>query len=204
MCLQINGTFVAAPFSLRNGTVQVYQTGFSLAVTTDFGLTVTYDASQYVSISVPYDYFNSTCGLCGNFNNHQEDDFLSSSGEVLTSGIHFANSWQVSRDTDPHCTSSQCVGQDCASCSSAQRNLYADTNHCGIIQDNYGPFAACHSQLSPQTYMESCVYDLCVGGGYQPILCQALNVYATQCQLHRVQLGLWRTPGFCGMFGCLM
>ncbi|KAJ8414232.1 hypothetical protein AAFF_G00051020, partial [Aldrovandia affinis] len=133
----------------------------------------------------------------GNFNNQREDDFLSSSGEVLSSDIDFANSWQVSRDTDPHCRSSRCAGLDCASCSSAQRNLYADTDHCGIIQDRYGPFSACHSQLSPQTYMESCVYDLCVGGGYQPILCQALNVYASQCQQHRVQPGLWRAQGFC-------
>ncbi|KAG7492169.1 hypothetical protein MATL_G00012210 [Megalops atlanticus] len=194
---RVNGTYTAAPFSLRNGTIQVYQTGFSLAVSTDFGLIVTYDANHYVRISVPYDYLNATCGLCGNFNNHQEDDFLSASGEVLSSDVDFANSWQAPGDTDPECERVRCAGLDCAICSSTQRQLYSDTDQCGILRDPYGPFAACHSQLPPQTYMESCVYDLCVGGGYQPILCQALNVYATQCQQHGVQPGLWRRQDFC-------
>ncbi|KAI1896404.1 hypothetical protein AGOR_G00094430 [Albula goreensis] len=194
---KVNGTFATAPFSLRDGSIQVYQSGFSLAVSTDFGLIVTYDANHYVTIKVPYDYFNSTCGLCGNFNSHQNDDFRSSSGEVLSSDVDFANSWRVSGDTDPQCQRVRCAGQDCISCSSAQRNLYSNSDHCGIIQDPYGPFADCHSQLPPQTHVESCVYDLCVGGGYQPILCQALNVYATLCQQRGVQPGLWRAPGFC-------
>ncbi|XP_077065364.1 alpha-tectorin-like isoform X1 [Siphateles boraxobius] len=194
---KVNGTFLATPFTLHNGSIQVYQSGFSLVISTDFGLLVTYDAYSYVTISVPYDYQNATCGLCGNYNLHPEDDFRSVSGEILSSDVDFANSWKAEGDTDPECHNVRCTGLACAVCTSSEMSLYSDTNHCGILGDVSGPFASCHSVFSPQTYIENCVYDLCLGGGYQPILCQALNVYSAQCQQQGVQLGHWRQPGFC-------
>nr|XP_055031164.1 alpha-tectorin isoform X1 [Misgurnus anguillicaudatus] len=194
---KVNGTFRSTPFTLNNGSIQVYQSGFTLVISTDFGLAVTYDAYSWVTISVPYEYQNATCGLCGNFNLHPEDDFRSPSGEILSSDVDFANSWQVEGDTDPECHNVRCTGLACLDCSTNDISVYSDTNHCGILGDFFGPFAACHSVLAPQTYVENCVYDLCLGGGYQPILCQALNVYAAQCQQHGVQLGQWRQQGFC-------
>ncbi|XP_063074849.1 IgGFc-binding protein-like [Engraulis encrasicolus] len=193
----VNGTFVTTPFSLRNGSIRVYQSGFSLAVSTDFGLLVTYDAYHYVTISVPYEYQNETCGLCGNFNHHPHDDFRTSSGQLVSSDVEFANSWKAAGDTDPGCHAVRCAGLACAACTWSQRQLYGNTAHCGILSNNVGPFAACHSSLPPQNFEENCVYDLCVGGGYQPILCQALNVYAAQCQQEGIQLGSWRSEGFC-------
>ncbi|XP_057213803.1 alpha-tectorin-like [Triplophysa rosa] len=194
---KVNGTLTATPFSLRNGSIQVYQSGFTLAVSTDFGLVVTYDAYSWVTISVPYEYQNATCGLCGNFNLYPEDDFRSPSGEILSSDVDFANSWKVEGDTDPECHNVRCTGLACAGCSDDEMSVYGDTNHCGILGDASGPFAACHSVLSPQIYIENCVFDICLGGGYQPILCQALSVYAAQCQQQGVQLGQWRQQGFC-------
>ncbi|XP_051523541.1 alpha-tectorin-like [Myxocyprinus asiaticus] len=194
---KVNGTFTATPFTLRNGSIQVYQSGFSLAISTDFGLVVTYDAYSYVTISVPYEYQNATCGLCGNFNLHPEDDFCSPNGEILSSDLDFANSWKAEGDTDPECHDVRCTGLACAVCTTNEMSVYGDTNHCGILGDVSGPFASCHSVLAARTYIENCVYDLCLGQGYQPILCQALNVYAAQCQQQGVQLGQWRHQGFC-------
>ncbi|XP_051274593.1 alpha-tectorin-like isoform X1 [Dicentrarchus labrax] len=193
---KINGKFAATPISLSNGTVQIYESGFSVIVSTDFGLEVSYDAYHYVRISVPYTYQNATCGLCGNFNNHPGDDFRTRQGEVVSSDVVFANSWQASGDDEPGC-GVRCGGLDCAACTEDQTALYSSTDHCGILQNNSGPFAACHQRLPPQTTVESCVYDLCVGGGYQPILCQALNAYASQCQQNGIQLPSWRRQDFC-------
>ncbi|XP_044035416.1 IgGFc-binding protein [Siniperca chuatsi] len=193
---KVNGNFVATPISLGNGTVQVYESGFSVIISTDFGLEVSYDAYHYVRISVPYSYQNATCGLCGNFNNDPRDDFRTRRGEVVSSDVVFANSWKASGDNEPGC-GTRCGGLDCAACTEAQTDLYSSTAHCGILQSSSGPFAACHQRLPPQTFVESCVYDLCVGGGYQPILCQALNVYASQCQQNGIQLPSWRRQGFC-------
>ncbi|KAM3859976.1 alpha-tectorin-like [Diretmus argenteus] len=193
---KVNGSFSATPFSLNNGKIQIYQSGFSLIVSTDFGLLVSYDANHYVRISVPFNYQNATCGLCGNFNNHRGDDLRTRQGQVVTSDVVFANSWRALGDNEPQC-GVRCGGLGCAACTTAQTDLYQSRDHCGILQSNSGPFAACHQLLPPQTSVDSCVYDLCVSGGYQPILCQALNVYASRCQQRGVQLPSWRRQGFC-------
>ncbi|XP_026018809.1 alpha-tectorin-like [Astatotilapia calliptera] len=193
---KVNGNFASTPFSLSNGTVQVYESGFSVFVSTDFGLVVSYDTNHYVQISLPYAYQNGTCGLCGNFNGIRRDDFQTRDGEVVSSDVVFANSWQASGDDEPGC-GPQCGGLDCAVCSVEETALYSNTDHCGILSSSSGPFAACHEQLPPQSIVDSCVYDLCVGEGYQPILCQALTVYASQCQQSGIQLPSWRRPGFC-------
>ncbi|XP_075948899.1 alpha-tectorin-like [Anarhichas minor] len=194
--VKVNGIFADTPFSLNNGTVQVYESGFSVIVSTDFGLEVSYDTNYYVRIRVPYTYQNATCGLCGNFNNDRRDDFRTRQGEVVSSDVDFANSWQALGENETGCEA-QCGGLSCADCTEAQTALYSNTAHCGILQSSSGPFAACHQQLPPQNFLQSCVYDLCVGEGYQPILCQALNVYASRCQQNGVQLPSWRRQGFC-------
>ncbi|XP_042364316.1 alpha-tectorin-like [Plectropomus leopardus] len=193
---KVNGNFVATPISLNNGTVQVYESGFSVIVSTNFGLDVSYDTNHYVWISVPYTYQNATCGLCGNFNNDPRDDFRTRQGELVSSDVVFANSWQASGDDEPGC-GPQCEGLDCTTCTDAEIALYNNNAHCGMLSNISGPFAACHEQLPPQNFVESCVYDLCLGGGYQPILCQALNVYASQCQQNGIELPSWRRQGFC-------
>ncbi|XP_043959255.1 alpha-tectorin-like isoform X1 [Gambusia affinis] len=193
---KVNGSFATTPLSLRNGSIQVYQSGFSVTVSTDFGLMVSYDMSSYVQIAVPYTYQNSTCGLCGNFNNRPEDDFRTRQGEVVSSDVVFANSWKAAGDDQPGCEV-QCSGLACAGCTAAQTALYRNSAHCGILANSTGPFAACHQHLPPGSFVDSCVYDLCVSGGYQPILCQALNVYSSQCQQNGIQPQSWRTSGFC-------
>ncbi|XP_059181102.1 alpha-tectorin-like [Centropristis striata] len=193
---KVNGNFAATPISLTNGTVQVYESGFSVIISTNFGLEVSYDTNHYVRISLPYTYQNATCGLCGNFNNRPEDDFRTRQGELVSSDVVFANSWQAAGDDEPGCEA-QCGGLDCAECTEDQTSLYSNNAHCGILQNSSGPFAVCHERLPPQNFVDSCVYDLCVGEGYQPILCQALNSYASECQQNGIQLPSWRRQGFC-------
>ncbi|XP_076007714.1 alpha-tectorin isoform X2 [Genypterus blacodes] len=191
---KVNGTFAVTPFSLNNGKIQVYQSGFHVVVSTDFGLAVSFDTYSYVRVGVPYTYQNATCGLCGDFNNNPSDDFRTRHGQVVSSDVAFAQSWRASGDDEPGC---EAVCQDCHACSRAQTDLYNSAAHCGILQSSSGPFAACHRGLPPQSHVENCVIDLCVGEGYQPILCSALTVYANLCQQNRVQLPRWRSPGFC-------
>ncbi|KAF6732048.1 Alpha-tectorin, partial [Oryzias melastigma] len=193
---KVNGNFVATPFSLNQDRVQVYQSGMSMIVSTDFGLMVAYDRTYYLRISLPYTYQNATCGLCGNFNDNPGDDLRTREGEIVSSEVVFANSWQVPGDDEPGCEP-QCEGLECAGCNAAQTALYSNDEHCGILQNSSGPFAACHQTLPPQNFVDSCVYDLCVGEGYQPFLCQALGVYASQCQQNGIQPESWRRPGFC-------
>ncbi|KAK7919616.1 hypothetical protein WMY93_010900 [Mugilogobius chulae] len=191
---KVNGEYKTTPFFLSNGDVHVYTSGFSIVVTTIFGLEVSYDANHHVVIKVPYSYHGATCGLCGNFNSNRTDDFQTPQGEIV-SVVEFGNSWRVVKDDEPDCES-VCEGSDCGDCPEDMKVLYASTEHCGILQDSSGPFAACHQVLSPEPFVHNCVFDLCLERE-EHILCQALAVYAHHCQENGVQVASWRKPGFC-------
>lgn len=56
MSVQVNGETKNLPVLLNRGHVSVYTSGSRVIVTTDFGLSVTYDGSSTVFISVPSNY----------------------------------------------------------------------------------------------------------------------------------------------------
>uniref|UniRef100_A0A8C6S9C7 VWFD domain-containing protein n=1 Tax=Neogobius melanostomus TaxID=47308 RepID=A0A8C6S9C7_9GOBI len=190
----VNGVFAVTPFFLNNGIVHVHVSGFSVVVSTDFGLEVSYDTHHYVKIQVPPSYQGATCGLCGNFNNDPDDDFQTPEGEVV-SAVVFGNSWKVPKDDESECDG--CEGPDCGECTEEQVAVFSQDRLCGILQDTTGPFAACHQELSPDHFVTNCVFDMCLEGGQQHILCQALTVYSTQCQEKGIELINWRGPDLC-------
>lgn len=55
--------------------------GRYVVLETDFSLHVSYDADHSVEVKVPSSYFNLTCGMCGNFNNRREDDYMMPNGQ---------------------------------------------------------------------------------------------------------------------------
>ncbi|KAK2864906.1 hypothetical protein Q7C36_004060, partial [Tachysurus vachellii] len=189
---KVNGTFAATPFSLRNGTIQVYQSGFSIVISTAFGLVVTYDAYSYATINVPYDYQNATCGLCGNFN-YQQDDFRTPSGEILSSDVGFGDSWKAVRDTDPDCQIRGCSDSNVQPGESSSNF----TEHCNIMASRDGPFAQCHSILDPQIWIRNCRDNLGQTHGARESMCEALRAYAVLCQQSGVSVGEWRNITNC-------
>lgn len=192
--LQVNGVFSVTPFFLNNGTVHVYTSGFSVVVRTVFGLEVSYDTNHYVKIQVPISYQGVTCGLCGNFNDDPDDDFQTPEGEVVNAVI-FGNSWKVEQDDEAECEDG-CEGPDCGGCTEAQKAVLISPDFCGILQDTNGPFAACHSEVSPDIFVENCMYDICLEGIRDP--CPTLDAYSRQCQEKGIQLPNWRRPNLCG------
>lgn len=49
-------------------------------------------------IQLSSEYTERTCGLCGNYNGNQGDDFLTFSGLVETLVEDFGNSWKLKGD----------------------------------------------------------------------------------------------------------
>ncbi|NWS78665.1 FCGBP protein, partial [Crotophaga sulcirostris] len=64
--VRVNGVTTLLPVTLEDGKVQVFQSGLSAVLETDFGLRVTYDWNWHLLIDLPSSYFRHTCGLCGN------------------------------------------------------------------------------------------------------------------------------------------
>ena len=90
----VNLPYVIAPY------VHVTQEDRHVVLRSDVGVTVTWDGNSILSVNIPYKYANSMCGLCGNYNGNQFDEFRLRDGRITKDVNEFGNSWQVRRPGD--------------------------------------------------------------------------------------------------------
>ncbi|XP_062987816.1 IgGFc-binding protein-like [Elgaria multicarinata webbii] len=196
----VNKVWRTLPVRERNGSVTVGRSGRYVTLETDFRLTVSYDTDASVEIRVPTAYFNRTCGMCGNFNGLRQDDSMMPNGEQAKSTTQLGNSWQVpgAEYDPPFCGVPVPPPTPTPPCLPQQEALYRTDAFCGLLTSSQGPFAVCLSVINPESFFESCVFDLCALQGSQPALCKALEAYADACQRAGVDLPSWRNATFCG------
>ncbi|XP_071062157.1 IgGFc-binding protein [Pseudochaenichthys georgianus] len=193
----VNGVFNYLPVNLNDGAVLVYQEGLRYVIATDFGLIVTYDLVYHVTVTVPGNYRAKVCGLCGNFNGEQKDDFQMPNRKPSNNVNVFGKSWKV---TIPNVVCENgCKGKNCPVCDPARKAVFSKSTYCGIVTAANGPFAACHSKLDPQPYFADCVFDVCASNGDGKVLCNSIAAYAFNCHMAGVDVKNWRTPSFCPM-----
>ncbi|XP_075763599.1 IgGFc-binding protein-like isoform X2 [Pelodiscus sinensis] len=193
----VNNTRAHLPISLNNGVLRLYQSGTSLVLRTSFKLSVAYDWNNHLRVTVPRDFSNSLCGLCGNYNGDPTDDFQTPDGDLAPSVAALGRSWAV-EDEEQHCWH-DCIG-GCKPCAASIARKYKEEDSCGLITKvSDGPFSQCHAKVDPTAYLDNCVYDLCHTDGYRKVLCEALKAYADACQLEGVRIGDWRQLARCSL-----
>ena len=194
----MNYTMWNLPINLGNGKVKLSQSGLSVIVETDFGLTVQYDWKEYLVISLPGTFSGKVCGMCGNFNTKKEDDFVTSTGSQTNNVVTFGKSWKV---TDgPH--DSQCRDECPGNCETCENDSifgrYKDKLFCSsltMVMD--GPLGDCNAVLDSKVLHEMCMYDVCIGEGMKNFLCDTLQVYADACQRAGIKVYDWRHLAHC-------
>ncbi|XP_067325656.1 zonadhesin [Anolis sagrei] len=207
--LSVNGLAVTPPFATPDGALRISQRGLRILLQTDFGLAVSFDGRDFAEITLPSTYQNSVGGLCGNYDGRRNNEYMRPDGTWTRSLNTFGNSWQVSvqremkagirtrdRREEPSEDDDVETGFD-ITCSSEQLMFVNGTDMCGALSDPVGPFSACHSKVSPDTFQESCVYDLCALFNDTELLCQDYEAYAQLCQEERVPLETWRRQTGC-------
>ncbi|KAF7242489.1 IgGFc-binding protein [Varanus komodoensis] len=193
--VRVNGIRAHLPISLKDGSLQLSQSGTSFLLTTDFQMKLSYDWNFHLRISLSSVSQSSVCGLCGNFNGNPEDDFQMATGTLAPNLTAFSESWVV--ETGSELCWNDCYGP-CKPCPSDLAKKYEAETSCGLItKASSGPFAPCHSQVNPTPYFEGCVYDVCANEGNKQSLCDALKAYADACQGEGAQIGDWRTAAGC-------
>lgn len=180
------------PVSAAGGAITVSRSGRYIVLETDFNLRVSYDTDHSVEVKVPTTYFNQTCGMCGNFNNRREDDYMMPNGQQAADSNELGESWQVP-DSDSSCG----IPDPSPPCSAEEEKLYRSDQFCGMLTARPGSFEKCLAVINPQSYFETCFYDLCALNGGQEVLCAALEAYADACQAAGVTLLPWRNATFC-------
>lgn len=194
--VQIDDSLWSLPVAFNNDKLVLFQSGHSVLIETDFGLTVRYDWNSRLFVSLTKSYAGKTCGLCGNFNGNPNDDFTTPSGTQANTALAFGSSWKVQGMGKNAQCRDDCVG-GCGSCKHKNMQRWEGNKFCGIITLKNGPFRKCHNTIDPQAYLENCKYDVCMAGGNRHLLCKALEDYAEVCQTSGIQVQNWRTLSRC-------
>ncbi|XP_077312503.1 IgGFc-binding protein-like [Lithobates pipiens] len=193
--VEINGTTTRLPATLLNGKVRAECYGKGTLIKTTYGLQVRFDHVSYATVTVPGNYKNAMCGLCGNYNGKEGDD-----GPASSDVVEFGNKWKAPRETRDKCGDCGSKAKPCSSCPVEKQKVFSGSVYCGIITDPSGPFAKCHSVVNPASYIEECISDLCqTNGEDSSVLCTSVYVYADACRYAGVKDVTWRTDSFCPM-----
>ncbi|KAF4010044.1 hypothetical protein G4228_001256 [Cervus hanglu yarkandensis] len=187
----MNQVYIQLPVSAANVTLFRPSTFFIIAQT-QLGLQLDIQLVPIMQVFVRLEpqIRGQTCGLCGNFNQNQADDFRTISGVVEGSAAAFANTWK----TQAACPNIKNSFED--PCSLSVENEKFAQHWCSRLTDPQGPFAQCHSTVDPSAYYSNCMFDTCNCEKSEDCMCAALSSYVRACAARGVLLSGWR-DGVC-------
>uniref|UniRef100_H3AU93 von Willebrand factor n=1 Tax=Latimeria chalumnae TaxID=7897 RepID=H3AU93_LATCH len=187
--VSLDGQDIQTP--LMHGAVHIQHTVMaSVRLTYKEDLQIDWDGYGKLLLKLGPTYSSKICGLCGNYNGNQKDDFLTSSGLIEAHVEDFGNSWKLNGD----CL--DVVKQDSDPCSlNPKRARYAE-ELCSVLMS--AEFEPCHHEVNPAPYVKNCRYDVCACSDGKECLCSAVSTYATACSRKGVLIN-WRTSNFCAM-----
>nr|XP_010600897.2 mucin-5AC-like [Loxodonta africana] len=143
----VNQIYTQLPVSAANVTLFRPSTFFIIAQTNlGLQLDIQLVPTMQVFLRLVSELRGLTCGLCGNFNSMQEDDFRTISGVVEGTAASFFNTWK----TQAACPNVKNSFED--PCSLSVENEKYAQYWCSQLTDAKGPFAHCHASVNPATY----------------------------------------------------
>ncbi|OCT71128.1 IgGFc-binding protein [Xenopus laevis] len=192
--VQINDETNVLPLSLENEKIHITPEGSNILLQTDFDLTVLFNTLGSVQVTLPGDFQDTLCGLCGDFNGQSNDDFRLPSGQLTDSLEEFGESWKTNLEK------SDCgfvCKEKCNDCDPLRAAIFGRDEACGQILLENGPFADCTGLVNVTEYFNHCLFDMCANDGQNQILCDSLQAFATACQATGAKIQPWRTSTFC-------
>ncbi|XP_072878775.1 mucin-2 [Chlorocebus sabaeus] len=170
-------------------TYTTREVGQYLVVESSTGIIVIWDKRTTVFIKLAPSYKGTVCGLCGNFDDHSNNDFTRRDHMVVSSGLDFGNSWKEA----PTCPDVSTNPEPCSL--NPHRRSWAE-KQCSILKSDV--FSICHGKVDPKPFYEACVHDSCScdTGGDCECFCSAVASYAQECTKEGACV-FWRTPDLC-------
>ncbi|KAE8607127.1 hypothetical protein XENTR_v10011033 [Xenopus tropicalis] len=168
------------------------EVGLYLLIHTSDDVSLIWDKKTSLLIRLPSSYKGKVCGLCGNYDDNANNDFLTSQSIQASNVMPFGNSWKRSND----CPDANSIPQPCLA--APHRRSWAEKK-CDIITNDV--FKSCHSKVDPKPFYDACVNDVCScdTGGDCECFCTAVAAYAQLCAKADVCVH-WRTPEICPIF----
>ncbi|XP_078792823.1 zonadhesin, like isoform X2 [Oryzias latipes] len=188
----LNGRRVRTPLTIDTIGAKVITSGSYSLLDTNFGLQVKFDGVHHLEITVPGEYFNKLCGMCGNYNHDSTDDNLKPDKQPAKDVIELGNSWKSEGDSDPGCQPDNRPDVH-PNCTAEEEEQFKAQCEQVILSSSFRP---CHSVVSPDAFLGNCIYDMCEYNGMQATLCDNVEAYAQACQSAGVTI-TWRNSTFC-------
>uniref|UniRef100_A0A8C0KRV4 von Willebrand factor n=1 Tax=Canis lupus dingo TaxID=286419 RepID=A0A8C0KRV4_CANLU len=171
---------------------EVVESGQYVILLLGKALSVVWDHRLSISVTLKRTY--QVCGLCGNFDGIQNNDFTSSSLQIEEDPVDFGNSWKV----NPQCADTKKVPLD-SSPAVCHNNIMKQTmvdSSCRILTSDI--FQDCNRLVDPEPFLDICIYDTCSceSIGDCTCFCDTIAAYAHVCAQHG-KVVAWRTATFC-------
>ncbi|XP_067322691.1 mucin-5B-like [Anolis sagrei] len=184
----LNWIYTQLPISTANVTI-FSPSSFYTIVQCSFGLQLVIQHTPMMQVYMYLDpsFKERTCGLCGNFDSRETDDFKVLSGVVEGTAATFANTWK----TQAACPNIKHTFED--PCTLSIVNEKYASHWCGLLTDSEGPFAECHSAVNAAPYHKNCMFDTCNCERSEDCMCAALSSYVRACAAKKIELPGWRT-----------
>uniref|UniRef100_A0A2I3T1P4 Zonadhesin n=1 Tax=Pan troglodytes TaxID=9598 RepID=A0A2I3T1P4_PANTR len=198
----INSKQVILPAISQIPGVSVKSSSIYTIVNIKIGVQVKFDGNHLLEIEIPTTYYGKVCGMCGNFNDEEEDELMMPSDEVANSDGEFVNSWK-DKDIDPSCQSLPVDEQQIpaeqqenpsGNCRAADLRRAREKCEAALQAPVW---AQCASRIDLTPFLVDCANTLCELGGLYQALCQALQAFGATCQSQGLKPPLWRNSSFC-------
>ncbi|XP_071344370.1 mucin-2-like [Trachinotus anak] len=175
------------PFFMDDITVFSPST-FFIVIHTTHGLDLEIQLTPIMQVYIKASVSNKgkLKGLCGDFNDVGADDFRTTNGLIEGTAGSFANTWKTKIGCHDVTT---ILGDPCIL--SVAKEKYAK-HWCSLLSDPKGIFAKCHSEINPENYQASCIYDTCACENSEECMCAAISSYVHACASEGVLLNGWR------------
>jgi len=171
----------------RSSGIEVRRTGGNPYVVLNIGppLAIKWDGSHRVDITVSSRWQGRLCGLLGNYNNDDSDDFMLPNRSVTTSANDFGTSWLYAKTSD-NCGVPLPPPPCLASVMSTARS------RCNELMNSV--FNVCNSVVDPSDFIDGCNLDycLCDTRDREDCYCNSLSSYASICASKGVIIPNWR------------
>ena len=154
------------------------------------GIRVFWDGVNRAEVTVSTSWQGKLCGLCGNYNNNDADEYLGPDGQLFGDVNEFVSSWEFGNTTS--CGILTEAGDYLGS------NRNTATIRCSVLQD--AAFSPCHDTVDPQPFINDCIDDYCIfcdDADKDDCLCNSLATYASVCAAAGIVLQNWRDSYCC-------
>ncbi|KAK2178861.1 hypothetical protein NP493_524g02010 [Ridgeia piscesae] len=189
--VKVNRKRVLLPFE-RKGLFVLMQGSHSVILKTTFGVKIIWDGDSYLEVIVPPAFKNKMCGLCGNYNNDESDDFLGRDGRSYFDSEDFGRTWRVGPRS--RCRRKKTGRLPDSPCTRSKSRRRRARQACRVLHQK--AFAHCHDKVDVEPYYRSCITDMCDCPRWKRCSCESLTAYSRQC--HRVGIDVrWRQLGHC-------